>query len=120
MIFWFGSGPADLAMLTTVVAVAGFFTNSAICGMYSLFAKVFPTHVRSTGTGFAIGIGRGGSMIAPVVAGYLFQVGFGLLFVSLVMGSAALLSAGLLFLLKERAADAPVSGLSAAPVTYPP
>jgi benzoate transport len=120
MIFWFGSGPADLGVLTAVVAFGGFFTNSAICGMYSLFAKVFPTHVRSTGTGFAIGIGRGGSMIAPVVAGYLFQVGFGLLFVSLVMGSAALLSAGLLFLLKERAADEPVFGISASPVTNPP
>lgn len=109
MIYWFGSGPADLTMLTTVVALGGFFTNSAICGMYSLFAKVFPTHVRSTGTGFAIGVGRGGAVIAPVVAGYLFQVGFGLLFVSLVMGSAALLAAVMVFLLKERSGDEPGS-----------
>jgi benzoate transport len=110
MIFWFGTGPDNLSKLTAVVAFGGFFTNSAICGMYSLFAKVFPTHVRSTGTGFAIGMGRGGSVIAPVLAGYLFHVGFGLLFVAIVMGSAALISAILLFFLEERAADDAASG----------
>ena len=105
MIFWFGQGAADLTRLTIVVACAGFFTNSAICGMYSLFAKVFPTHVRSTGTGFAIGVGRGGSALAPVVAGYLFQAGFGLQSVAIIMGSCALFGALLLFFLVERAAD---------------
>ena len=105
MIFWFGRGADDLTALTIVVACAGFFTNSAICGMYSLFAKVFPTHVRSTGTGFAIGVGRGGSALAPVIAGYLFQAGFGLQFVALIMGCGALLAAFLLFFLKEHAAD---------------
>jgi benzoate transport len=105
MIFWFGSGADDLRTLTAIVMCAGFFTNSAICGMYSLFAKVFPTHVRSTGTGFAIGVGRGGSALAPVLAGYLFQAGFGLQVVALIMGSAALLAAFLLFFLKERAAN---------------
>ena len=105
MIFWFGSGADDLTGLTIIVACAGFFTNSAICGMYAMFAKVFPTHVRSTGTGFAIGIGRGGSVLAPVVAGYLFHAGFGLQFVAIVMGCGALLAASLLFFLKDRAAD---------------
>ena len=39
--------------------------------------------------------------MAPVLAGYLFQLGFGLMFVSIVMGSAALLAAIMVFLLKE-------------------
>ena len=105
MIFWFGRGATDLTALTIVVACAGFFTNSAICGMYSLFAKVFPTHVRSTGTGFAIGVGRGGAVLAPVIAGYLFQAGFGLQTVAVIMGSSALLAALMLFFLEERAAQ---------------
>ncbi len=105
MIYWFGHGANDLAGLTVIVACAGFFTNSAICGMYSLFAKVFPTHVRSTGTGFAIGIGRGGAALAPVVAGYLFQAGFGLQSVAVVMGSCSLVAALMLYFLNERAAD---------------
>jgi len=47
------------------VAVAGMFTNSGIGGYYLLFAKVFPTHVRATGTGFAVGVGRAGAVLAP-------------------------------------------------------
>lgn len=105
MIFWFGSGADDLARLSMMVAATGFFTNSAIVGLYSLFAKVFPTHVRATGTGFAIGVGRGGAALAPVLAGYLFAAGFGLQTVALCMGFGSLLAAIALLMLKERAAD---------------
>jgi benzoate transport len=105
MIFWFGSGAKDLARLSMMVAVTGFFTNSAIVGLYSLFAKVFPTHVRATGTGFAIGFGRGGAALAPVLAGYLFAGGYGLQTVALCMGFGSLLAALALLMLKERAAD---------------
>src|SRR5256885_12650666 len=83
MIAWFGRGSADLVGLKTTLAVTGMFTNSAIAGLYLLFAKVFPTHVRATGTGFAIGVGRGGAALAPVVAGYLFHAGFALQTVAL-------------------------------------
>ena len=116
MIYWFGTGQADLRSLTIVVALGGFFTNSAIAGIYTLFARVFPTPVRATGTGFAIGIGRGGAVLAPVLAGYLFQIGFGLMFVSMVMGSAALLAAVLVFLLKEPGRG-PSASVSPAPAT---
>lgn len=105
LIAWFGRGANDLAVLTATVAVAGLFTNAAIVGLYSLFAKVFPTHVRATGTGFAIGIGRGGAALAPVLAGYLFQAGFDLQMVALVMASGSLMAAGALLVLRERAVE---------------
>src|SRR5207248_296314 len=47
MIVWFGHGSADLASLKTTLAITGLFTNSAIAGLYLLFAQVFPTHVRA-------------------------------------------------------------------------
>ena len=56
---------------------AGFFTNAGIVGLYAIFAHAYPTHVRATGTGFAIGVGRGGSVLAPAVAGFLFQARLG-------------------------------------------
>jgi membrane protein DedA with SNARE-associated domain len=46
-----------------------------------------------------IGIGRGGAALGPVVAGYLFVSGFGLLAVSIVMGLGAVVAAAVLFLL---------------------
>jgi benzoate transport len=105
MVVWFGRGSSDLAALAATVAVAGMFTNSGIAGYYLLFAKVFPTHVRATGTGFAVGVGRGGAVLAPVAAGYLFQAGFGMQAVALMMATGSFLSALVLLALKVRAAD---------------
>jgi benzoate transport len=72
MVNVFGKGYADLATLSLVCACAGFFTNGAINGLYATFAQVFPSHMRASGTGFAIGTGRGGSVLAPIIAGFLF------------------------------------------------
>jgi len=105
MIVWFGRGAADLDSLKTKLTFAGLFTNAAIAGFYLLFARVFPTHVRATGTGFAIGVGRGGAVIAPVIAGYLFQAGLGLQTVALVMACGSLLAAVALLALTVREAD---------------
>jgi benzoate transport len=102
MVVWFGRGSHDLASLAATVAVAGVFTNSAIGGYYMLFAKVFPTHVRATGTGFAVGVGRGGAVLAPIAAGYLFQAGFGMQAVATMMAMGSLLSAAALLALKVR------------------
>jgi MFS family permease len=105
MVVWFGRGSPDLAALASTVAIAGLFINSAIAGYYLLFAKVFPTHVRATGTGFAIGVGRGGAVLAPIIAGYLFQAGFGLQAVATMMATGSLLSAAALLALKVRATE---------------
>ena len=43
-------------------------TNAGIVGLYAIIAQVFPTHVRAFGTGFTIGVGRGGSVLAPIDA----------------------------------------------------
>jgi benzoate transport len=105
MVIWFGRGSTNLAALASTVAVAGIFTNSAIGGYYLLFAKIFPTHVRATGTGFAIGVGRAGAALAPVIAGYLMQAGFGLQAVATTMAMGSLLSAAALLALKVRATE---------------
>ena len=105
MVIFFGRGSSDLASLARTVAFAGVFTNGAIAGFYLIFAKVFPTHVRATGTGFAIGAGRGGSALAPILAGYLFQAGFGLQAVATMMAMGSLLSAAALLMLRVRDAE---------------
>jgi MFS transporter, AAHS family, vanillate permease len=106
MVAWFGRGSPDLAALSSTVAIAGLFTNSGIGGYYLLFAKVFPTHVRATGTGFAVGVGRAGAVLAPIIAGYLFQAGFGMQAVATMMAMGSLLSAAALLALKVGASDA--------------
>jgi len=88
----FGRAPADLTKLILICMVAGFCTNAAITGMYAIFAKVFPTHVRASGTGIAVGVGRGGSVLAPIIAGFLFT-SYELPTVSLLMGLGSLVAA---------------------------
>lgn len=96
----FGHSPADLDRLALICACAGFFTNAGVVGLYAILAQAFPTHVRAFGTGFAIGFGRGGSVLAPILAGILFDAGYGLPTVALVMAIGSLVAAGVLTLLK--------------------
>lgn len=101
MINVFGQGQASLGHLALIAAIAGFFTNSAVVGLYALFAQSFPTHLRAGGTGFAIGIGRAGAALGPILAGFMFEVGFGLAKVAFVMALGSLVAAVALLLLPD-------------------
>jgi benzoate transport len=103
MVAMFGQTPPDLRQLSMICAAAGFCTNAAIVGMYAIIAQAFPTHVRASGTGFAIGIGRGGSVLAPIIAGFLFTAGYPLPTVSFMMALGSLVAAGILSFLKLEA-----------------
>jgi benzoate transport len=108
MVALFGRTPPDLQQLSLICAAAGFCTNAAIVGMYAIFAQAYPTHVRASGTGFAIGIGRGGSVLAPIIAGFLFTYNYALPTVALIMSLGSLVAAGILSFLKLET-DQPVS-----------
>jgi benzoate transport len=97
----FGMVPANLFIISLVVAAAGFFINAGIVGMYTLAAQLFPTHLRASGTGFTVGVGRGGSMLSPIVAGFLFQAELSLPTVATIMATGSILAAGALFFLKS-------------------
>jgi MFS family permease len=71
-------------------------------GLYSLFATVFPAHVRASGTGFGVGVGRGGAVAAPVIAGYLFQAGYSLPTVATFMALGSLAAAAALLAVQDR------------------
>jgi benzoate transport len=99
MLAVFGSGWSDLNHLCLICALTGFCTNGAVVGMFAILARAYPAATRATGTGFAVGIGRGGAVLAPILAGFLFRAGHGLQFVALIMGSGSLLAAAALAML---------------------
>jgi benzoate transport len=106
----FGRSPADLQQLSFYSFLGGFTANAGIVGLYAIIAQAFPTHVRASGTGFAIGVGRGGSVIAPILAGVLFTAGYSLPTTAMVLAVGSLLGAGMLLLLKlegDRIVEAP-------------
>lgn len=101
LVILFGGGQSDLAGLSIVAACAGFATNAGVVGLYALVAQSFPTKVRATATGFVIGIGRGGSALAPALAGILFAAGQGLQTVAILMSAGSLIAAAALLFLRR-------------------
>jgi MFS family permease len=106
LVIIFGSSPADFTTLAVICFGAGFFTNATINGLYAIFAHCYPTHVRAVGTGFAIGVGRGGAVLGPTIAGLLLEQG-GLSFAStaVFMSMGSLVAAGALIFLTVRSAE---------------
>jgi hypothetical protein len=72
--------------------------------------------VRAFGTGFVIGVGRGGSVLSPIVAGYLFKAGYSLPAVSSMLAFGSLFAAGVLSLVRLKADDTPAGSLDQRPV----
>ena len=103
----FGHTPADLVIMSALVASTAFFTNAAVVGMYALLAQVYPTQARASGTGFSVGFGRGGSVMSPIIAGFLLQFNIGLPIVAFLMGLGSVFAAiALLFLKVDNGDDA--------------
>jgi len=94
-------GQVDLrpGMLLLVSFFIGFFVLGGFIGMYAAAARLYPTRLRSTGVGWAIGIGRIGAIVGPALGGLLIEAGLGITAVFAVMAvpllAAALGLAGL-------------------------
>lgn len=80
-------------LVTLGIFMAGFFTFGAQIGMNSLAASIYPTASRATGVGWALGIGRWGSILGPVIGGLLMAQELGMPVYFTVFGSILAISA---------------------------
>jgi predicted MFS family arabinose efflux permease len=71
----FANLAGDLDSALMIILLIGVFQQGAFTGLYSVAAKAYPTEVRSTGIGWAIGLGRSGAVFGPAAAGYLIAGG---------------------------------------------
>jgi len=72
----FASAPNHLDLLLVVIFFMGILQQGGFTGLYAVAAKVYPTEIRSTGIGWAIGLGRSGAVVGPAAAGFLIAAGF--------------------------------------------
>lgn len=71
---WLGS--SDVRLLNAMLFVIGFLFQGAYTGMYTVASRAYPAAIRATGVGWAIGLGRVGAILAPLVVGYLVAAGW--------------------------------------------
>jgi MFS transporter, AAHS family, 4-hydroxybenzoate transporter len=67
---------SSFPLIATVSFLLGFFVTAAQAGINVLAASFYPTTIRSTGLGWALGIGRIGSIVGPVLAGMMLSIGW--------------------------------------------
>ena len=73
----FGIFSGQLSLALSVAIFLGFFLFGSMIGLYALTPRLYETEVRTTGMGWAIGIGRTGAILAPYIAGLLLEDGLG-------------------------------------------
>jgi len=61
-------------VLYSLIAVAGAATIGSQILLYTFVAQYYPTTVRSTGMGWASGVGRIGAIVGPVLTGALLTM----------------------------------------------
>jgi len=67
-----GAGPA----LLVFALLAGFGISGAQIGLNAVTAASYPTAIRATGIGWALGVGRVGSIVGPTAGGILLGAGW--------------------------------------------
>ncbi len=67
---------SDSLPLLPILFIIGFFQLGGFTGLYAVAAKIYPTEVRTTGVGWAIGLGRFGAVVGPYVGGVLIAGGY--------------------------------------------
>jgi len=72
----FGLTMHNLTVALCTALLLGMLANAAMAGLYVVGPSLYPTAVRATGMGSAIGIGRLGAILSPVVSGALLDRGW--------------------------------------------
>jgi AAHS family 4-hydroxybenzoate transporter-like MFS transporter len=66
-----GYAGANVLALVFAVFFAGFCANGALNNLSAVAANLYPTNVRATGIGWALGFGRVGSIMGPMFGTWL-------------------------------------------------
>jgi len=71
-----GEASQSITLVIIFLALAGFFLGVASSGLIGLAPLLYSTAIRSTGVGWAMGLGRFGSFVGPLAVGLLVSKGW--------------------------------------------
>jgi benzoate transport len=72
----FGTFVSDRSAAFEIALAIGVFLFGSMVGLYAITPLLYPASVRTTGMGWAIGVGRIGAILAPMAAGLLVDGGW--------------------------------------------
>lgn len=99
----FGALPIDaVRLIRTASFFIGFASFATAVGIFSIMASGFPSHVRSTGIGFAFTAGRLGAAAGAYLGGLFLSVGFDRPELCLVLAVPGVVAAGIVSLLARQ------------------
>ncbi|GLU43953.1 MFS transporter [Muricauda sp. NBRC 101325] len=96
--FWVFIG-SDFILL--IFGLLGFGIQGGFVGLYAVAARMYPTEFRTTGVGWAIGMGRLGGVIGPAIGGVLIGMGLTMSTNFLIFGIPTLLAGLVTFYLSS-------------------
>jgi MFS transporter, AAHS family, 4-hydroxybenzoate transporter len=94
-----GVSGSSSALMLSMAFGAGLFGFGGQLSVTTITARLYPTELRATGTGWAFGIGRVGGVIGPVFAGFLLGYGMGFATMMSLLGGLMLLAGLAIFFL---------------------
>jgi AAHS family 4-hydroxybenzoate transporter-like MFS transporter len=87
-----GVSGSSSALMLSMTFGAGFFGFGGQLSVTTITARLYPTELRATGSGWAFGIGRVGGVIGPIFAGFLLGYGMGFATMMTILGGLMLLA----------------------------
>lgn len=74
----FGAVHTPIALFYGEIFLIGVGVQGGFGGLYAVATQIYPTAVRATGVGWALGVGRLGAIAGPMLGGVLIDWGVGL------------------------------------------
>jgi AAHS family 3-hydroxyphenylpropionic acid transporter len=71
------SQASTMSIIVVLSGAVGFFLLGANYALYGVAPQYYPIHVRGTGSGASVAVGRVGSIVGPLLAGVLLGSGIG-------------------------------------------
>lgn len=96
----FGNVDMPVSLTLLVAAAIGVTVQGAFNGFWPLAARIYPTEMRGTGIGWALGVGRVGAVLGPIVGGLLLGAGVSIGGIFAIYTIPALIAGGLCLALR--------------------
>jgi benzoate transport len=89
-------------VLLLIYFLLGFSLQGGFVGLYAVAARLYPTEFKTTGVGWAIGMGRVGGILAPLIGGLFISLGLSLSANFFIFSIPALLASILTYFMPSR------------------